>query len=340
MMCAPAWSLKLAAVNSVPWTNAGTGGAVEPPKAGVGSGRQSRDGSIEGLRAIALTLIFLTHFFVSFWSYVPQKSIPPQILATLVDLHLGSSTFILISSFFVYRKFVTRNDAAWLPFLKHRLLRIMPLYWLILAVYVALALNGAKSIQIPEHGGKGWSIFMNAFLISPMFGDLPINCPTWTLTCILLGYLTIPLIAKVQRLKPLALIRISLILAHAAVCWLLGFVGHRYLTISSFLAIGVLVYEANERSEFRELIARLRGGGAFLIVGVGFTIWIVLGHTVRALVLRTLLQTMVLQVSVAMFAAYCLTSKCRFHRFLLSRGPATLARYNYSYSLLSKLADS
>ena len=116
--------------------------AVAPPP------RNPRFPLIDGMRAIAVFAVVLVH--------VAVFGVAGDSIAAKLALHLniGVTIFFLISGFLLYRPFIAhRTSGAPAPairdYARRRLLRILPAYWLVLAVLVL----APGLIGVPGGGG-------------------------------------------------------------------------------------------------------------------------------------------------------------------------------------------
>jgi peptidoglycan/LPS O-acetylase OafA/YrhL len=99
--------------------------------------RTDRFPCFDGLRAIAAVSILVLHFAGS--SGVPLN--PAHIYEYLFRLNLGVAVFFVISGFLLYRPFAVahfggRPALPYREFMRRRLLRLVPAYWLIITVLI------------------------------------------------------------------------------------------------------------------------------------------------------------------------------------------------------------
>ena len=91
---------------------------------------------LDGLRFIAAFMVVFAHTLGFGWTELHLKS---QFVHSLG--HYGVAVFFCLSGFLLYRPFVIATIdgtpmPALRPYLRNRLLRIVPLFWFALAVYV------------------------------------------------------------------------------------------------------------------------------------------------------------------------------------------------------------
>ncbi len=108
----------------------------------MSSGQPARAAPIEALRAISALAVAAFHFQLDLVHALPQAHVP--------DLIRGAAG---VDIFFVISGFVIARSAAALPaehgagyFFARRLIRIVPLYWSVTLLYLALA------VVLPDRG--------------------------------------------------------------------------------------------------------------------------------------------------------------------------------------------
>src|SRR5215471_13059595 len=97
-----------------------------------------------------MSLVFFGHFTSIFGPYL----YPGTASAKVVDYfavweHRGISFFIVITGYFIYGMFL-RGQADYREFVKKRLLRICPLYWSVLFVFLGLSLLFPSASKLPS----------------------------------------------------------------------------------------------------------------------------------------------------------------------------------------------
>ncbi|CAO5170743.1 acetyltransferase [Frankia sp. AiPs1] len=163
----------------------------------------------DGLRAIAALTVVVVH--TSFPAgFTTSSSLGPYIARA----EAGVEVFFLISGFLLYRPFVAaRLAGAPAPasggYLVRRLMRIFPLYWLVLAV----TLNTVSDQRIGVHGLTG--VIQTALLVQGYRADWAIQGLTqaWTLDIEVAFYLAVPVYAWLlgrRRRTPRAQVRVEL----------------------------------------------------------------------------------------------------------------------------------
>src|SRR5580704_15813725 len=105
--------------------------------------------AIEGLRGLAMTLVFFGHFEGLFKSYLPAGGVSLRIIEFLgVIGHQGVCFFLVLSGYFVYQGYLD-NPAGYTTFVLRRVRRLYPPYVAMCALYVVLSFLFPAESKIP-----------------------------------------------------------------------------------------------------------------------------------------------------------------------------------------------
>jgi len=141
---------------------------MQPPsKAGI---VDSKIGALNGLRGIAIAMIVLFHLFIPYTARNPLR--PGEIdgegffAAFINDLYLGVNIFFVLSGFVLYLPYRTGRRvmggvAGFRAFYLHRAQRLLPLYYIV--VLVTLALHSKEL-----YGSRDWYLELGG-LLSTLF---------------------------------------------------------------------------------------------------------------------------------------------------------------------------
>ena len=190
-----------ASEGSVQSTSAGPCPNIAPPYLPV----------LTGVRAVAAYLVYLHHFN-------PFREVPglEGIFANLVrEFHVGVPIFFVLSGFLITLRYVDSGSwtrPAWARYLRNRVARIYPLYFLL----TALAFVGIW------HQTGGFSLgswLLNVTFLRGFFEEYVYSgiAQGWTLTVEECFYLAAPLIFLVLRRRPRALWLLPALLLGAGV---------------------------------------------------------------------------------------------------------------------------
>jgi peptidoglycan/LPS O-acetylase OafA/YrhL len=213
---------------------------LEPPAAA------GRIRSVEGTRALAAIVVFLSHLnILQALGSLPGSSAIGGLGPHLNRLGpLGTDCFLVISGCFVYRSLM-RSQNGYGSFLRRRVLRIYPLFLVVLAAYVVLYAALLRPLPLPAdpfHAGA--HVLANVALLAGLFPIQPIVPVSWTLSYIFAFYLASPLLVRGARLGRLPRARRAAVLLVLAVCGAgLAVVDPMRARVSMFF-VGMLVWEA------------------------------------------------------------------------------------------------
>jgi peptidoglycan/LPS O-acetylase OafA/YrhL len=145
---------------------------------------------LDGVRAIAALSVVVLH--VSDRSGFSQHQLVGALTARL---NVGVALFFVLSGFLLYRPFVAarvdgRPDSTVAHYLRRRALRILPGYWVALAVTAGV---GWVSFAL---GWWRYAFFLQPYNIYSLFSGIN---PAWTLSIEVLFYISLPLWVVVAR---------------------------------------------------------------------------------------------------------------------------------------------
>ena len=152
---------------------------VYPPTAD-----ERRLGAMEGLRGLAVLMVFVCHYDVLI---VQNLAVPRTIAAFLAVIGrmgtAGVDLFFLLSGFLIYRT-VIRLDLHYGRFLVRRAMRIYPPFLAIFAVHCAVV---SLFPSLGRSLGQGWSaittnVAMNLALLPGFVNVQPIIAVAWSLS--------------------------------------------------------------------------------------------------------------------------------------------------------------
>jgi peptidoglycan/LPS O-acetylase OafA/YrhL len=138
---------------------------------------------LDGLRAVAVLAVLLTH--VAFQTGQITRGTGGALLARF---DAGVAVFFVLSGFLLYRPYAAGRPPATGAYALRRAARILPAYWLVLAV-VALASSVPAGV-VATHAWLGQTY------TGPLIGSLT---QTWSLCAELAFYVALPLLARAAR---------------------------------------------------------------------------------------------------------------------------------------------
>lgn len=201
----------------------------------------SRIAAFDGLRAVAIILVFFVHFNAIFGGGVRQGSLVRSLLQCAANGgHSGVELFFLISGYLIYG-IVLRPRFAYFPFVWRRILRIYPTFLAVFAVYVAISCLNPSISKIPAGAGPALIFLAQNILFMPgLFPTVALITVAWTLSYEFAFYLSTPLV--VYGLGMAKWTPLNRIAALIAIGFLLMQSPHFRLMA---LCSGALLYEVN-----------------------------------------------------------------------------------------------
>jgi exopolysaccharide production protein ExoZ len=166
--------------------------------------------TIQVLRFIAALMVVITHSSISIQYYLDPSYRSPITGGTGVNLFFAISGFVMVVS---SRKLVM-HKSGWRIFLTQRLLRIVPLYWIVTTLKLVVLLVGAN-VFVFKSPVEFWHILKSyLFLPSLNFDNLyrPIVGVGWTLNLEMFFYVIFAacLFVKISRVMAASIVLIAL----------------------------------------------------------------------------------------------------------------------------------
>lgn len=198
---------------------------------------------MEGLRGVAVLLVFLVHIGL-FRPWVEPGT--PLDGALDVGWQIGQSgvdLFFVLSGYLIYGA-VIRRPVRYGRFLTRRLQRIYPVFLVMFAVYIGLDLVLTDG-RIPSESWPAVGYLLaNLALLPGVFPIVPLLTVAWSLSYEFLYYLTIPLAVGLLRMRdwqPRQ--RLYLFFFASAAAFAIGYAGWADLIRLAVFLAGILVYE-------------------------------------------------------------------------------------------------
>jgi exopolysaccharide production protein ExoZ len=236
----------------------------------LSTGNQARLQSMEGLRGLAILLVFFCHYYDIIWQYLPAQS---QRMKEIGNVMMGAGgtgvdLFFVLSGFLIYGM-VLRPGLNARKFYTARARRIYPAFLAVFLFYVAASpflhlaqQAGAKELgsRIPETWAGGVTyVVENLAFLPGIFSIRPLMSVAWSLSYEWLFYLLIPVLVAIlalhrwrRRLRILLFLFLAGVLTSAIAIWPETFFTPHSIETSHVRAImfvgGILVFEILRRS--------------------------------------------------------------------------------------------
>lgn len=214
--------------------------------------------SMEGMRGLAVLLVFFVHFHSLFGSYVDTQSWLYKVSNFLgIVGHAGVDLFFTVSGYLIYGALM-RRPVGYLKFMRRRVQRIFPAFLAVFLIYLGLSIGFPQENKI--HGTffeATLYILANFFLLPGIFGIKPIVTVAWSLSYEFFFYLMIPLlvwILGIRNWRPISRVIFFFAVFVVALVYCLT-VDASYARLLMFI-VGILLFEAMQSSAVKQLLGR------------------------------------------------------------------------------------
>ena len=212
---------------------------------------KGRISAMEGMRGLAVLLVFCVHYHDLLSHYLPRDSFQFRISHFFGQIgHTGVDLFFILSGYLIYGATLSPqlNVAR---FWRRRIERIYPTFIVVFAIYVALSIVFPDRSKFP---GGIWpnTIFLgaNLLLIAGLAPVQPLITVAWSLSFEIFYYLTLPLLIVLTGMRTwTAKARVTMLFCLAGTYVVLFLAGPLlspgYWSTSRMLMffVGILLYE-------------------------------------------------------------------------------------------------
>jgi peptidoglycan/LPS O-acetylase OafA/YrhL len=201
---------------------------------------------MEGLRGLAVFLVFLVHYITLSEPWISKsEALYPR--ASLVRSlgNVGVDLFFVLSGYLIYG-LLMKKDRPFIPYFRRRIERIYPTFATVFALYVILSFIFPAKSKIPRHTADAAKYLAENFLLLPgMFDIEPMITVAWSLSYEFFFYLCVPFLIfalRLRRWRPMSRVVFFLLLAAFILAVPQSVGGHARLVM--FIS-GILVFEAS-----------------------------------------------------------------------------------------------
>lgn len=157
---------------------------------------------MEGMRGVAVLLVFLVHYATLVSPWVPAGSPMARLLGAVHAVgNVGVDLFFVLSGCLIYGSLIEAKPRLG-RYLWRRVRRIYPAFLAVFALYLALALGLGRGERIPNEPLAGTLYVLENLLLLP--GLLPIEpliTVAWSLSYEFFFYLLVPVVIAVADLR-------------------------------------------------------------------------------------------------------------------------------------------
>ena len=132
--------------------------------------------AMEGLRGVAVLLVFFVHFGALIEPWLKEDSWVWHVKDFLFFLgHTGVDLFFLLSGYLIYGTIIRKDAFSFIPYFKRRITRIYPTFLVVFAIYVFLSFVFPSENKFPDGLiNKFIYITQNIFLLPGLFHIKPL----------------------------------------------------------------------------------------------------------------------------------------------------------------------
>ncbi|CAN7657766.1 acyltransferase [Pseudoduganella sp. LjRoot289] len=221
---------------------------------------------MEGLRGLAVFLVFLVHYATLIGPWVGARSSLDQVRNSVhMAGNAGVDLFFVLSGYLIYGTLISRPQ-NFPRFIGRRVARIYPAFCVVFAIYLLLSLVRPADSKLPSQPLAAWTYVLQNFLLLPgLFPIEPIISVAWSLSYEMFYYLAVPLVIVLFGLrKRSAALRACFFLAVAAAIAAYCAVYGGHVRLIMFVA-GILLHEALRKPP----VAPPRDGYALALLAAG-----------------------------------------------------------------------
>jgi exopolysaccharide production protein ExoZ len=197
--------------------------------------------AMEGMRGLAILLVFFAHYVTAFEPYTKTYS-TFQFFANQIH-HFGTTgvdLFFILSGYLIYGTLISK-PIRFFYFMKRRIQRLYPTFSVVFAIYLLLSILVPSQSKLPENSlEKVFFVVANFFMLPPILPMKNLITVSWSLSYEMFFYIITPISIVLFQLKQLNVnIRIGIYLALAL---FLIIVSIEHIRMVMFFG-GMIIYE-------------------------------------------------------------------------------------------------
>ncbi|MFG6416587.1 acyltransferase family protein [Roseateles sp. DC23W] len=157
---------------------------------------------MEGLRGVAVLLVFLVHYATLVTPWVPRGGLSSQVLDVVHAVgNVGVDLFFVLSGYLIYSSLL-ESPKPFAVYLRRRVQRIYPTFLAVFALYLGLTLFLQRPERFPaEPAAAALYVLQNLLLLPGVFPIDALIAVAWSLSYEFFFYLLVPLVVGLGRLR-------------------------------------------------------------------------------------------------------------------------------------------
>lgn len=165
-------------------------------------GRGQNLRSMEGLRGLAVMLVFMAHYGALLRPWIaPELGLIGTSYRLVSFGGCGVDLFFLLSGFLIYGSLIARPQ-AFLPYFWRRLRRLYPAFLVVFAIYIVLSVVFPSQSKIPPGLGPGAAyVALNFAMLPGIVPVVPMITVAWSLSYEIAYYAAMPLVISLAALR-------------------------------------------------------------------------------------------------------------------------------------------
>ena len=308
---------------------------------------------MEGLRGLAVLLVFFVHFDALFETFAqPATALWWSTRFMGVIGNAGVDLFFVLSGYLIYGALLHRTRTL-AGFLGRRIQRIYPTFLVVFALYLTLSFIFPEVSKTRELAWPQWIYYMaqNLFLLPGVLNIQPLITVAWSLSYEFFFYIIAALlfVATSMQRWPRSLRKwffAASWLGYVLLCFTLS----RSFVRSLMFVVGILLYEALSSERFRKMLNSYGEIVAVVLLLASFVFvylldtrndifstpgwWAGKSSIPGVTVYQGPYKTAALSISMFGFAAYCIAFDGRIQRLFRWAPFRYLGNMSYSYYLI------
>lgn len=169
----------------------------------ISHGRHNTIDAMEGLRGLAVILVFFVHYSAQVRPYINEQSFTGLVLPYIeMAGNIGVDLFFVLSGYLIYGALIKHKTTDWQRYASRRFMRIYPTFAVVFGLYLALSLLVPSQSKLPASSTDAiWLIVQNALLMPGLFDVQAINTVTWSLSYEIWFYAVIPVVIGITAMR-------------------------------------------------------------------------------------------------------------------------------------------